>query len=210
MRHRRSALIVGLFVAALAVVPTLAGIASSQEVSQWTSSKTADVIHLQPKATPLPPQPPKLGLLTNTALQPYAAFATAVVEYQLQTAADAYASAAASQRAAQMQRAQSTVGSNTTPTQGSSSAEAPGAIWACIIQHESGGDPTAYNGSSGAAGLYQFELGTWLSSSIIAITGGYPGGASTAPASVQTAAAESYQAQNGWGAWRGDGCTPLG
>lgn len=83
-------------------------------------------------------------------------------------------------------------------------------IWACIIGHESGGNPGAVNPTSGAAGLFQFELGTWLSPSISSITGAYPGGAATAPASVQWAAAESYEAQNGWSAWRGDGCTPDG
>jgi len=84
-------------------------------------------------------------------------------------------------------------------------------IWNCIVQHESGGDPTVMNSQgSGAAGLFQFELGTWLSSSIISITGAYPGGANTAPASVQWAAAEQYEALNGWRAWSGDGCTPDG
>src|SRR5262252_3434131 len=33
----------------------------------------------------------------------------------------------------------------------------------CIVHYESGGDPNAYSRSSGAAGLGQFRLGTWMS-----------------------------------------------
>lgn len=82
-------------------------------------------------------------------------------------------------------------------------AEAPGPIWACIIRHESGGDPTAVNPSSGAGGLYQFLPSTWQAN-------GGSGLPEDAPASVQTAEAMRVQAQEGWSPWIGDGCTPLG
>ena len=93
------------------------------------------------------------------------------------------------------------------PVRQSSSYSAPSggnaAIWACIVQHESGGDPTAMN-ASGAAGLYQFMPGTWQSAS------GMGGSAADYSAAQQTQAAYSYEAANGWSAWYGDGCTPGG
>jgi hypothetical protein len=76
---------------------------------------------------------------------------------------------------------------------------AGGSKWACIVSHESGGNPGAVNRSSGAAGLYQFMPATWHSL-------GYSGSAASYPASVQTAAALRLQAMYGWSPWAGDGC----
>jgi len=72
------------------------------------------------------------------------------------------------------------------------------AVFSCIIQAESGGNPTAMN-PSGAAGLYQFMPGTW---------DGYDGYASAAdaPPSVQTAKAEQVYAADGLSPWTGDPC----
>jgi len=78
-----------------------------------------------------------------------------------------------------------------------------GGIWGCIIRHESGGDPTAVNRSSGASGLVQFMDSTWHAM-------GMAGKASQYAAAVQLAVAARLQAIAGWYPWRGDGCTPVG
>jgi nitrogen fixation/metabolism regulation signal transduction histidine kinase len=62
--------------------------------------------------------------------------------------------------------------------------------WACIRQHESGGDYGAGNG-----GAYQFENGTWTG-----VTG-LPGPAQSYPAATQDAAALRLFAQRGWAPW---------
>lgn len=79
-----------------------------------------------------------------------------------------------------------------------------GAFQACVIQAESGGNPTAVNASSGAGGLYQFLLTTW---DALGFGAQYPGGAQTAPVSVQNAAFAKEYAQSGTSAWSAyDGC----
>jgi hypothetical protein len=76
-------------------------------------------------------------------------------------------------------------------------------IWGCVIAHESGGNPSAVNPSSGAGGLFQFLPSSWA-----AYGGtGLPENASVAE---QWAIAEHAQAVSGWSPWVGDGCTPLG
>lgn len=72
---------------------------------------------------------------------------------------------------------------------------------ACVIAHESGGDPTVYNaGGSGASGLFQDMPGTW---------GGYGGYANAADAPVAVQYARNYEIWNGGagaGNWVGSGC----
>lgn len=78
------------------------------------------------------------------------------------------------------------------------------AFEACVISHESGGNPQAVNASSGAGGLFQFLPSTWAS---LGYASAYPGGAQTAPVSVQEAAFAKLYAQAGtapWGPY--DGC----
>jgi resuscitation-promoting factor RpfA len=71
-----------------------------------------------------------------------------------------------------------------------------------VIQAESGGSPTAYNPSSGASGLFGFLLSTWDSLGL-----GYPGGAFTAPASVQEQGFAIEYARAGTSPWAPyDGC----
>ena len=73
---------------------------------------------------------------------------------------------------------------------------------ACVIQAESGGNPRAYNSSSGASGLFGFLLSTWDSLGL-----GYPGGAYTAPVSVQMQGFSVEFARAGTAPWRPyDGC----
>lgn len=62
--------------------------------------------------------------------------------------------------------------------------------WACIRQHESGG-----NYSVGGGGAYQFELGTWEGLT------GLSTPAQDSPPSVQDAAALKLFAQRGWEPW---------
>jgi len=75
---------------------------------------------------------------------------------------------------------------------------------ACVIAHESGGNPSAVNPTSGAGGLYQFLPSTWAK---LGYAGQYPGGAQTAPVSVQRAAFEQLYAEAGTAPWAPyDGC----
>lgn len=75
---------------------------------------------------------------------------------------------------------------------------------ACVIARESGGNPRAVNPSSGAGGLYQFLPSTWAS---LGYASAYPGGAQTAPVSVQNAAFWKLYGEAGTSPWRPyDGC----
>lgn len=75
---------------------------------------------------------------------------------------------------------------------------------ACVISRESGGNPAAVNPSSGAGGLYQFLLSTW---DALGFGASYPGGAQTAPVSVQNAAFAKAFAESGTSPWAPyDGC----
>jgi hypothetical protein len=62
--------------------------------------------------------------------------------------------------------------------------------WACIRQHESGGNYT-----EGGGGAYQFELGTWEGLT------GLSTSAQDSPPSVQDAAALRLYAERGWEPW---------
>lgn len=77
-----------------------------------------------------------------------------------------------------------------------------GSFEQCVIQRESGGDPTAINLSSGASGLFGMLLSTWDSLGL-----GYPGGAYTAPVSVQERGFAILYARDGTSPWAPyDGC----
>ena len=77
-----------------------------------------------------------------------------------------------------------------------------GSFQQCVIMAESGGNPRAYNPSSGASGLYGFLLSTWNSLGL-----GYPGGAYTAPVSVQNQGFAIEYARAGTAPWAPyDGC----
>jgi len=79
-----------------------------------------------------------------------------------------------------------------------------GGFEACVISRESGGNPRAVNPSSGAGGLYQFLPSTWAS---LGFASAYPGGAQTAPVSVQRAAFDKLYAEAGTSPWAPyDGC----
>ena len=67
-------------------------------------------------------------------------------------------------------------------------------MWACIAQHESGGNP-ASNSGNGFYGAFQFTLASWQA------VGGPPGLPSNYPLSVQLHYAEVLQARSGWGNW---------
>ncbi len=78
------------------------------------------------------------------------------------------------------------------------------AFESCVISHESGGNAGAVNSSSGAGGLFQFLPSTWAG---LGYAAAYPGGAQTAPVSVQEAAFDKLYAEAGtapWGPY--DGC----
>jgi LysM repeat protein len=69
----------------------------------------------------------------------------------------------------------------------------PSGVWACIAQHESGGNPATDTGN-GYYGMYQFTLGTWQAA-------GGTGNPAAASAAEQTAVAQRVQQMQGWGAW---------
>ena len=73
---------------------------------------------------------------------------------------------------------------------GSDATSTNTADWACIRQHESGGNYAVGNG-----GAYQFELGTWH-----ALTG-LPSPAQDYPPAVQDAAALKLYSERGWEPW---------
>jgi Transglycosylase-like domain len=77
---------------------------------------------------------------------------------------------------------------------------------ACVIAHESGGDPKAENPTSTASGLYQFLDGTWQAYARESGIGDQYRRASSAPASVQTALAEWVVVNKGRYPWKGTGC----
>jgi resuscitation-promoting factor RpfC len=74
------------------------------------------------------------------------------------------------------------------------------AFQACVIQRESGGNPSAVNPSSGAGGLYQFLPSTWQAL-------GHSGLAENASVAEQNQAFQQQYAQSGTAAWAPyDGC----
>jgi len=73
---------------------------------------------------------------------------------------------------------------------GSDATSTNTADWACIRQHESGG-----NYSEGGGGAYQFEFGTWNSLT------GLPAPAQDYPPSVQDGAALKLYAERGFEPW---------
>jgi nucleoid-associated protein YgaU len=77
---------------------------------------------------------------------------------------------------------------------------ASGSFQSCVIQAESGGDPTAVNASSGAGGLYGFLPSTWQAL-------GFSGLPENASVAEQNAAFAKEYAQSGTSAWSAyDGC----
>jgi hypothetical protein len=77
---------------------------------------------------------------------------------------------------------------------------ASGSFEQCVIQSESGGDPSAVNGSSGAGGLYGFLPSTWASL-------GFSGLPQNASAATQQQAFQKAYAQSGSAPWSAyDGC----
>jgi resuscitation-promoting factor RpfC len=97
-----------------------------------------------------------------------------------------------------------TISATPVPAQSSGTySAAPGSFQSCVIQAESGGNASAVNPSSGAGGLYQFLPSTWAS---LGYASAYPGGAQTAPASVQQQAFDKLYAESGSAPWSSDGC----
>ena len=74
------------------------------------------------------------------------------------------------------------------------------AFQTCVIQRESGGNPSAVNPSSGAGGLYQFLPSTWQAL-------GHSGLPQNASVAEQNQAFQQQYAQSGTAAWAPyDGC----
>jgi hypothetical protein len=129
------------------------------------------------------------------------AYIKAVGAQRQQAAAQAATAAAAAAAAARSRPVATPAATPAPPTPPTPPAPAPSAggsdatstntpDWACIRQHESGGNYSVGNG-----GAYQFELGTWT-----ALTG-LPSPAEDYPAAVQDSAALKLYAQRGWEPW---------
>ena len=69
----------------------------------------------------------------------------------------------------------------------------------CIMEIESGGDPTAHNTRTGASGLFQFMPSTWSSMVPDSITGGNMDSVWTPETNI--AGAAWLQGAEGWGQW---------
>jgi len=112
-------------------------------------------------------------------------------EQQAQAAAQAQEQAEAQARAQAAAQAQEQAEAQ---AQAQSSAAAPaGGVWAELRDCESGDDYSADTGN-GYYGAYQFSLSTWESL-------GYGGLPSDAPPAEQDQAAQTLQAEYGWGQW---------
>lgn len=117
----------------------------------------------------------------------------------LARAKDKASDAAAAQQAQQAQQQQTAPSATVAMTTVSMSA-----FEACVISRESGGNPAAYNPVSGAGGLFQFLPSTWAS---LGFSLYYPGGAQTAPVSVQQQAFVKLYNESGTTPWAPyDGC----
>jgi hypothetical protein len=186
MRRNRVALkyIVAAYAVMLGLAAWTVASAAQPKEASWTHVSSA----------------PRTELLTPQDLAPAAVYATAMLDNQ---AAQAFALASLADASRSTPR--ETGRSSTYSTQ-SLAPSGDSAIWSCIIAHESGGDPTAVNPSSGDSGLFQFNDGTW------AANGGsaYGPKAMDATPAEQWQIAEATQAADGWSPWVGDGCTPLG
>jgi len=123
------------------------------------------------------------------------AYIKSVAAQRQQAAAQAAAVAAAAARsrpvAAPAAAPATPAPSAPAPSAGGSDATSTNtADWACIRQHESGGNYSVGNG-----GAYQFQLGTWT-----ALTG-LPSPAEDYPPAVQDSAALKLYSQRGWEPW---------
>lgn len=87
----------------------------------------------------------------------------------------------------------------TTAAPSSASSAAPGSFQSCVLSHESGGNYSAVNPSSGAGGAYQFLPSTWASL-------GMPGSPQDASPAQQDQAFQELYAQQGSAPWASDGC----
>ena len=105
----------------------------------------------------------------------------------------AYVQALAAQRAASAASSRPQAVTASLPAASGSGSDATTTdtpAWACIRQHESGG-----NYADGGGGAYQFELGTWEGLT------GLSTPAQDSPASVQDSAALRLYAERGWEPW---------
>ena len=107
-----------------------------------------------------------------------------------QQAAAAVAQQAAAQQAAAQQAAAASVPAPAPAAGGSDATTTNTPHWACIRQHESGG-----NYAVGGGGAYQFEQGTWSGLT------GLSTPAQVSPPAVQDAAALRLFSQRGWEPW---------
>jgi Transglycosylase-like domain len=96
--------------------------------------------------------------------------------------------------AAQRQARNARQAPSTSPGPAQPSGAGLSGVWACIAQHESGGN-SASNTGNGFYGAFQFTLASWQA------VGGPPGLPSDYPLSVQLHYAEVLQARSGWGNW---------
>jgi hypothetical protein len=126
----------------------------------------------------------------QTYLSEIAYLKTLAAQRQQAAAQAAAAAAAAAQAVAARPAATPTPVALPASAGGSDATSTSTPDWACIRQHESGG-----NYSIGNGGAYQFELGTWT-----ALTG-LPSPAEDYPPAVQDSAALKLYSQRGWEPW---------
>lgn len=194
MRKHRFALIITVYAIGIAIAITLFVTSSTPSKGATSSWKSSVLVVSQ-----VLPTTPDKDLISQVMAQRKTFYNDLVAQ---ETAALTYLAAvnrlnAQEKLASQMRPGPTSRVSTTTTAPVVSGGNLP-AIFSCIIQHESGGNPTAMN-SSGAAGLFQDMPSTW---------GGYDGysSAADAPASVQYQFNEQLYAQEGLRPWTGDPC----
>jgi Transglycosylase-like domain len=203
MRRHRVALITSATLVAFVAIalPIAVNTTAHQEATVWKS----------PLSIPVHPSDRQVMTVLHGQFVAY----TTTVLNQEKAALVALAAAQAAKEAKERAEAGSTSRTSTTtaspaPSEASPSgvdqllADAPAYVIAafhCIAYgHESGGDPTAENSSSGDSGLYQFNDGTW------AANGGAQFGpkAMDAPVWAQDTVAYWTWQHDGFQPWTGD------
>lgn len=189
---------IGVAAAASAVAITLPGGATAGAATATAYLHGAGVA---PAATPHPAVQLQAKEIETARLAQQHAAVKAMRAHEARLAARAAARRAARSAAhraavlaAQRQARNAQQAPSTSPAPAQPSGAAPSGVWACIAQHESGGNP-AENTGNGFYGLYQFTIGSWQAA------GGPAGLPSNYSAAQQTAVAMRLQAMSGWGNW---------
>ena len=207
-RHR-----VALIAATLATFGAAVGIPLAADSSAQQQPQEATTVWKSPSPVPVVPSDQQIRMQLHAQFVSYTTTVLHNEEAALRTlaAAQQAAEATAAARAAQEASTRTAPSTATTyqptpsaPGQDQLLADAPAYVvnaFHCIAYgHESGGDPTAINPSSGDSGLYQFNVNTWLANG----GGQFAPQAYEAPVWAQDTVAYWTWQHDGFSPWNGD------